>query len=103
MVILPFNGSNRLEALDRQPLLRGSACALTLDEVQLAAIGIALRTVGKLARQAASVQCTLAPRRWSRGLCVPPRAHAPGLFNRLVDDLAGHRWILLEHTCQGAH
>ena len=78
-------------------LLGGAACAFTLDEVEFAAVGIALGAVGQLAGQAAAVEGTLAPgevaglARGLAGACS---------FNGLVDDLAGDRRILLEEHAE---
>ena len=69
-------------------LLGGAACALTLDQVHLAAVGIALRAVGQLARQAAAIQRALAPRKIAR---LARRFARARRFNRLVDDLLRDR------------
>ncbi len=78
-------------------LLGCAAGAFTLDEVEFAAIRIALRAVGQLAGQAAAVERALAAGEVA-GL-------AGGLagassFNGLVDDLAGDGRILLEEHAE---
>src|SRR5215471_2214939 len=93
---LALQRKNRLE-LAVAPLLRGSACALTLDEVKLATIWLALRAVRKLARQSAAIQRSFAPRQvtsltrsLARTCCV----------NRLIDDLLRDRRVLLQESTQ---
>ena len=78
-------------------LLGGAARALTLDEIDLAAIGVALGTVGQLAGQASAVESTFAASQiagLARGL-----ASTRGL-DRLVDDFLGDRRVLLEESSQ---
>src|SRR6185503_16999334 len=53
---LALQRKNGLEA-PITPLLGRTACAFTLDEVELAAVGIALGAVCQFARQSATVQC----------------------------------------------
>ena len=93
---LALQGKNRLEAAIAS-LLGGSACALTLDEIEFAAIGIAFGAVRELAGQATAIQCTLAPREVA---CLAGRLARSRRFNRLVDDLAGDWRILLEEHAQ---
>ena len=77
-------------------LLGGAAGALALDEVELAALGIALAAIGQLAGQAAAIERALAASEVASLACSFARA---GSFNGLVDDLAGDGGILLkEHA-----
>ena len=78
-------------------LLGGAACAFTLDEVEFAAIRLALGAVGQLAGQAAAIQRALAPGQvagLARGLTCARRV------NGLVDDLLRDRRILLQERAQ---
>ena len=93
---LALQRQNGLEAAIAA-LLGGAACAFTLDEVEFAAIRIALGAVGQLAGQAAAVQRALAP---GQVASLAGRLAGARRFNRLVDDLAGDRRILLEEHAQ---
>ena len=78
-------------------LLGGAACALALDQIHFAALGLALGAVGQLARQSTAVECAFAAGEvagLARGF-----AGARG-FDRLVDDLLRDRRILLEERAQ---
>ena len=48
------------------PLLRGTACTLSLYHVYLTPLGISLRTVGQLTGQSRAFKITLAPREFAR-------------------------------------
>ena len=78
-------------------LLGGAAGALTLDQIQFAAVGVALGAVGQLAGQAAAVQGALAAGQVAS--LAGGLAGARG-FNGLVDDALGDRRILLQEGAQ---
>ena len=80
-------------------LLGGAAGALALDQVEFAAVGIALGAVGQLAGQAAAVE-----RAFAAGQVAGLAGRFAGArrFNGLVDDLLGDGRILLEEHCPGA-
>src|SRR4051812_30186818 len=93
---LAFQRENRLESTIAA-LFGSAACALTLDEVEFATLRVALRAVCQLTRQSAAIQGALATRevaslagRLSRARC----------FDGFVDDLAGHRRVLLEKSAE---
>ena len=95
---LALERQNGLEA-PIAALLGGAACAFTLDEVEFAAIGVALGAVGQLAGQAAAVERALAARKVAGLAGSFARA---GRFNRLVDDLAWQPADSAPGTCPGA-
>ena len=78
-------------------LLGGAAGAFALDEIKLAAVGIALAAVGQLAGKSAAIERALAASKvasFAGGF-----AGASG-FNGLVDDAPGNGRILLEVHAQ---
>ncbi len=78
-------------------LLGGAAGGLTLDEVELAELGLALGAVGELAGQAAAIERSLAAGEvagLARGLARARRV------DRLVDDLLRDRRVLLQEGAQ---
>ena len=95
---LALEGQDGLEAAIAA-LLGGAAGALTLDEIEFAAVGIALAAVGELAGQSAAIERALAAGQIA-GL-AGGFAGARG-FNRLVDDAPGDGRILLEIHRPGA-
>src|SRR5271165_4703365 len=74
-------------------LLGGAACALALDEVHFAAVGLALGAIGQFARQSAAVERALAASQVAGLAGGLARARC---LDGLVDDLAGHGRILVE-------
>ena len=79
------------------PLLGSAAGGFAFDEVEFAAVGLALTAIGELAGQAAAVQRSLAPgevARFARSLASARR------IDGLVDDLAGDGWVLLQECAQ---
>ena len=78
-------------------LLGGAAGALALHQEQLAAFGLALGAVGQLARQAAAIERALAAGEIAR---LAGRLARARRLDRLVDDLARHRRVLLEERAQ---
>ena len=78
-------------------LLGGAAGAFALDEIEFAAVGIALAAVGQLAGQSAAIERALAASQvagLARGFA------GAGSFNGLVDDAPGDGRILLEEHAQ---
>ncbi len=75
----------------------GAAGRFALDQEQLAALRILLLAVGQLAGQAAGIERALAPRQIARLAGGFPR---PRRVDRLADDLAHHRRILVEVLAQ---
>jgi hypothetical protein len=69
-------------------LLGGAAGALALDQVELAAVGIALAAVGQLAGQSAAIERAFAA---GEVAGLAGRFAGAGRFNGLVDD-AAWRW-----------
>src|ERR1700723_1650408 len=65
---LAFERQGGLEAAIAA-LLGSAACAFALDEVKLAAVRVALGTVGQLAGKASAIQSSLAPRQVTRLAC----------------------------------
>ena len=89
---LALQRQNRLET-PVSALLGGSACGFTLDQEKLTAVGIAFRAIRQLAWKPTAIQCAFATGQVARlARCLT----CPGGFNRLVDDLARHRRVLLE-------
>ncbi len=89
---LAAQGKNRLEAAVAA-LLGGAACRLTLDEVDFAALRIALGAVGQLAGQTTGIECALAAGQvtgLARGLA------GTRCLDGLVDDALGDRRVLLK-------
>ena len=92
-------------ALERQyslefpiPALLGSAaCGLTLDQVQLAAVGVAFTAVSQLAGQAAAIERAFAA---GEVACFSGSLARAGSFDGLVDDALGDGRILLEEHAQ---
>ena len=80
-------------------LLGGAAGALALDQVELAAVGVALAAVGQLAGQAAAVERALAA---GQVAGLARRLAGARRFNGLVDDLAWRRADSARGTCPGA-
>ena len=78
-------------------LLGGAAGAFALDQVHLAAVRLALLAVGQLARQSTAIERAFAAREVA-GLAR--RLARAGGFDRLVDDLARDRRVLLEEAAQ---
>ena len=93
---LALQRQDRLEAAVAA-LLGGAAGRFTLDQVKLAALRIAFAAVGQLARQTAAIQRAFAPSQVASLAGSFARARR---FNRLVDDLARDRRILLEKRAQ---
>src|SRR5207248_3880466 len=92
-------------SLERQDCLEAAiaslfccaACGFTLDQVDLATIRLALRAVGQFAGQSATVERSFATGKVaSLSRCLTGTRS----FDRLVDDLAGDGWILLEKGAQ---
>ena len=80
-------------------LLGGAAGALALDQVEFAAIGIALGAVGQLAGQAAAVEGAFAPGEVAGLAGGLARARC---FDGLVDDFAWRSAGSARGTCPGA-
>ena len=93
---LAFQGQNRLEA-SIAPLLGGSPCGLTFDQIDLASLSAPFRAVGELARQTSAVERTLAASKIAR---LARRLACPGSFNGFVDDAARYRRVLLQECAQ---
>ena len=93
---LALQRQDRLEA-PVAALLGGAAGRFTLDQEQLAAFRILLLAVGQFARQAAGIERALAARQVAR--LAGRFARARG-FDRLADDLAAHRRVLVEELAQ---
>src|SRR6185436_16735215 len=74
-------------------LLRGAACGFTLDDEQLALLGIALLTVGELAGQARELERALALHHLAR---LAGRLACFVREDRLLDDRARVLRVLLE-------
>ena len=80
-----------------RPCLAVPPADLALDEVELAAVRVALGAVGQLARQAAAVERAFAPGQvagLARGFARARR------IDGLVDDLLRDRRVLLEESAQ---
>jgi hypothetical protein len=73
-------------------LLGGAAGGFALDQVELAAVGLAFGAVGELARQTAAVQRAFAAGQVAGLAGGLARA---GCVDGLVDDLLRDGWILL--------
>ena len=92
-------------ALERQdglippvaPGLRGAAGRFALDQEQLAALRILLLAIGQLARQSARIERALAARQVAGFAGRFTRARG---VDRLADNLAHHRRILVEELAQ---
>ena len=80
-------------------LLGGAAGGLALDQVELAAVGVALGAVGELAGQAAAVERALAA---GEVAGLAGGFAGAGGFDRLVDDALGDGRVLLEELRRGA-
>ena len=93
-----LEGQDGLEAAIAA-LLGGAAGAFALDQVEFAAVGIALRAVGELAGQAAAIESALAAGEVAR---LAGGLAGAGGFNGLVDDALGDGRILLENMRRGA-
>ena len=78
-------------------LLGGAAGGFTLDQVELALVGLPLAAVGQLAGQAAAVQRTLAA---GEVACLARGFAGAQGVDRLVDDLLGDLRVLLEESTQ---
>ena len=78
-------------------LLGGAAGGLALDEVELAAVGLALAAVGELAGQAAAVERALAA---GEVAGLAGGLAGAGRFDGLVDDPLGDGRVLLEEAAQ---
>ena len=78
-------------------LFRSTTGGFTLNQEELATVGIAFRTIGQLAGQSSGIERALAAGEitsLARGLPRPRRVDG------FVDDLAGDRGILLEECAQ---
>ena len=93
---MPFKRQDGLEATVAA-LLGGATGALALDQIHFAALRLALRTVGQLARQAAAVERALATRQIARFASGFAGARC---LDRLVDDLLRNRRVLIEECAQ---
>ena len=91
-----FEGKDGLEAAIAT-LLGGAACAFTFDEIEFAALGIALGAIGQLAGQTAAVQSALATRKVASLAGGFARTRR---FDGLVDDFARNGRVLLEEHAE---
>src|SRR5579859_8085570 len=89
---LAAQGQDRLRA-PVAPALGGASGRVALDDVELALRRVALRAVGQLARQHARLEEALALDEVAR---LARRLARAGRGERLLDDPAALRWILLE-------
>ncbi len=80
-----------------RPCLAVPPADLTLDQIQFAAVRLALRAVGQLTRQTAAIERTLAPSQIARLACRLTRTRR---VDGLVDDLLRDRRILLQEPAQ---
>src|SRR5207248_348922 len=87
---LAFERQDRLKAAIA-PLFGGSACRLALDDVELAPGGIALLTIGELARQRAAIERALAPHEIAR---LARRLARPRSIDRFADNPTRDRRVL---------
>ena len=78
-------------------LLGAAACRVALDDVDLAESRIVVRAIGELPGQRTAVEDGLAPRELPR---LARRLAGARRRQHLVDDLAGHRRVLLEVLSQ---
>ena len=93
---LSLEGKDGLEAAVAS-LLGGAACGLALDQIDLAAFGIALGAVGQFAGKSAAIEHAFAAGEVAR--LAGGLAGARGV-DGLVDDLAGDLRVLLEERAQ---
>src|SRR5262249_32820799 len=91
-----FERQDRLEAPITSLLCRATG-GLTLDQVDLAAIRLALRAVCEFAGKAASVERSFAACKVARLTRSFARTRR---FNGLIDDATGDRRVLLEESTQ---
>jgi hypothetical protein len=78
-------------------LLGGSACALSLNEVELATVGLPLGAVGELAGKSAAVECAFAA---SEVAGLAGSFARTGCVDGFVDDLLGDGRVLLEECAE---
>ena len=78
-------------------LLGGAAGGFALDEVELAAVGLALGAIGELAGETAAVECALAA-----GEVAGLAGGFAGsrCIDRLIDDLLGDLGVLLKEGAE---
>src|ERR1700687_2260454 len=77
-------------------LFRGAACGFSFYQKKFAAVGIALRAVGKLSRESSAIESAFATRQITSFASSFTSARR---INCLVDDLARHGGIPRDESC----